>query len=344
MLGMEKNSDIVVMSSYAPLLVNINDRRWNPDLIGFDSSRVYGTPSYHVQKLFAQNRPDVLHPTAVEGSWPDRDPVWTGRIALSTWDADVEFRSVRVTTGQGVLFEDNFSNMAKWEVLSGKWVIDNGMLRQTSPDWDTYAFAGDPGWGDYTLRVEARKRGGAEGFMICVRGKDPQTVVRWNIGGWGNCQHGLVQFYKGIISNIGSRVGGKIETGRWYTAEIEVKGAHLRCLLDGELIHEGDINPPEPPSVYAIAGRDDKAGEVVVKVVNGRESPVHADITLQGLTDAKPAGGWEITSAEPTDENSVDNPLAVSAKPVTFTFRSGGIKHVLPPLSVTLFRIKPAVG
>ena len=56
MTGLERNSDVVVMASYAPLLVNLNHRAWNPDLINFDSSRWYGLPSYYVQKLFAENR------------------------------------------------------------------------------------------------------------------------------------------------------------------------------------------------------------------------------------------------------------------------------------------------
>lgn len=45
MTGMERNSDVVVMASYAPLFVNVNHRGWNPDLINFDSARAYGTPA-----------------------------------------------------------------------------------------------------------------------------------------------------------------------------------------------------------------------------------------------------------------------------------------------------------
>ena len=62
MTGMERNSDLVIMSSYAPLFVNPEWRDWNPNLIVFDSSRVYGTPSYYNQMLFATNRPDVVLP------------------------------------------------------------------------------------------------------------------------------------------------------------------------------------------------------------------------------------------------------------------------------------------
>ncbi|XP_017419650.1 alpha-L-arabinofuranosidase 1-like isoform X2 [Vigna angularis] len=55
LIGLEKNSDIVQMVSYAPLFSNINDRRWIPDSIVFDSYKLYGTPSYWVQKLFIES-------------------------------------------------------------------------------------------------------------------------------------------------------------------------------------------------------------------------------------------------------------------------------------------------
>ena len=60
MTGMERNSDIVVMASYAPLFCNCGWRQWNPNAINFDNSRVYGTPSYHVQKMFSVHRGDVV--------------------------------------------------------------------------------------------------------------------------------------------------------------------------------------------------------------------------------------------------------------------------------------------
>ncbi|CAB4285946.1 unnamed protein product [Prunus armeniaca] len=55
LIGLEKNSDVVEMASYAPLFVNANNRRWNPDAIVFNSSHLYGTPSYWVQCLFNES-------------------------------------------------------------------------------------------------------------------------------------------------------------------------------------------------------------------------------------------------------------------------------------------------
>ena len=69
MTGLERNSDLVQMASYAPLFANVNGIQWLPDMIYYDSSRgVFGTPSYYVQELFSQNRGDVVLPTVVSGT------------------------------------------------------------------------------------------------------------------------------------------------------------------------------------------------------------------------------------------------------------------------------------
>jgi len=60
--GLERNADVVVMSSYAPLFTNPHWEKWKPDAIVFDHTRCYGTPSYYVQAMFAANRPDVVLP------------------------------------------------------------------------------------------------------------------------------------------------------------------------------------------------------------------------------------------------------------------------------------------
>ncbi len=56
MTGLERNADVVNMASYAPLFAHVDGWQWTPDLIWFDNLRAYGSPSYYVQKLFANNR------------------------------------------------------------------------------------------------------------------------------------------------------------------------------------------------------------------------------------------------------------------------------------------------
>jgi alpha-N-arabinofuranosidase len=56
MTGMERNSDLVEMSCYAPLLVNVNPgaRQWAVNLIGYDGLTSFGSPSYYAQKMFME--------------------------------------------------------------------------------------------------------------------------------------------------------------------------------------------------------------------------------------------------------------------------------------------------
>jgi len=57
MTGMERNSDIIVMSSYAPMFVNVNPgaMQWASDLMGYNAFSVYGSPSYYAQGMFSKN-------------------------------------------------------------------------------------------------------------------------------------------------------------------------------------------------------------------------------------------------------------------------------------------------
>jgi alpha-L-arabinofuranosidase len=56
MTGLERNADVVEMASYAPLFAHVDGWQWTPNLIWVDNLRSYGTPNYHVQKLFSTNK------------------------------------------------------------------------------------------------------------------------------------------------------------------------------------------------------------------------------------------------------------------------------------------------
>ena len=74
MAAMERNSDLITMQCYAPLLVNVNERQWRPNLIGYDALNAYGSPSYHVLRMFSTNVGDEILPatfakdSALQGS------------------------------------------------------------------------------------------------------------------------------------------------------------------------------------------------------------------------------------------------------------------------------------
>jgi alpha-L-arabinofuranosidase len=79
MTGMERNSDLVLISSYAPLFVNVSrltgpdhSMQWRPDLIGYDALTSYGSPAYYAQVMFSTHHGDEILATDSQNI-PTRD-------------------------------------------------------------------------------------------------------------------------------------------------------------------------------------------------------------------------------------------------------------------------------
>ena len=53
--SVERNADVVTMTSYAPLLAKEGHTQWNPDLIYFNNTEVKPTVGYYTQLLYGQN-------------------------------------------------------------------------------------------------------------------------------------------------------------------------------------------------------------------------------------------------------------------------------------------------
>jgi alpha-L-arabinofuranosidase len=68
--GMERNSDVVILEAYAPLLANVDPGafQWPANLIGYDAVSSYGSPSYHMQVMFDKYHGDVVLPTILKTS------------------------------------------------------------------------------------------------------------------------------------------------------------------------------------------------------------------------------------------------------------------------------------
>lgn len=60
MTGLERNADVVQMTSYAPLMAHTEAWQWSPNMIWFNNLEVLATANYQVQKLFANNKGSEL--------------------------------------------------------------------------------------------------------------------------------------------------------------------------------------------------------------------------------------------------------------------------------------------
>ncbi len=97
--GIERNSDIVKMASYAPLFAKEGATQWTPDLIWFNTQTAYASPDYYVQQMFADNSGDYNVQSAVT------DKFEHGYAGYGTWATQADFRDFKVVdnvTGEDI--------------------------------------------------------------------------------------------------------------------------------------------------------------------------------------------------------------------------------------------------
>lgn len=334
MTGLERNADVVAMAAYAPLFVNVNHRKWNPNLINFDSSKAYGTPSYYVQKLFSEHAGATVLPAEVTSVLTDGKSL-AGFIGVGTWSTQAEFKDIVVTGDGTTLFASDFSKDAKgWRLpKEGEWKAADGALRQLSDANGACAVIGDKRWKNYTLTLKARKLGGQEGFLILFGLQNDAQKSWWNIGGWGNKRHAIES--GGIECPA---VNGSIETGRWYDIKVELNDASVRCYLDGTLVH--DVSAPALQALYASATLSKAGDEVIVKAVNVSDRPQAVRLQLNGVAGVRRAARvWTLTSADPMDENSISELTKVAPIETSLNVSGPSVEHTLPGNSLTVLRL-----
>jgi alpha-L-arabinofuranosidase len=332
LLGCERNADAVQMVSYAPLLAHVDGRSWNwHGMIYHDSTRVFGTASYYLWQMLAHHRPDyTVH---VETDYqPSESPRIAGQIGVGTWDATAEFKDIRVERDCEVLYKSDFSTGADgWDAAQGRWEVVDGAYRQVRRG-QGFSHFGDESWTDYTLTLKARKFEGGEGFLITF-GRQESDRYWWNLGGWGNSQHAIEHNQ----TPVGRPRRGQIESDRWYDIKIEVADARIRCYLDGELVHDAEAESLD--RFVANAGHDESTGELVVKVINVSPRTVTTTLDLAGVD----AAGQEalvtvLTSDDPQDNNSLDQPRRVAPAEETVTISGPKFVRDFPPYSLTVLR------
>lgn len=332
--GMERNSDLVKMASYAPLLENVNDRVWPTNLIWFDSHRVMGRSSYHVQKMYAENRPD--YNTAIEFEQPRSGVQVSGRIGLGGWNTDNEYRELKVTLPDGRVIEADMER--GWTPKGGTWSAADGTLSQEGPGVMRWSIWDSPEeFTDCSISVKARKKSGDEGFILYF-GMQGETGYVLNIGGWGNQTTAFQRMVGADMPQIPNNIAQQVETGRWYDIRIDIHGDSFTYSLDGKRMLEARI---EQSRQYVVSGYDETTGEEVIKFVNATEKPFTAGIELAGAESVGRTGkAIVLTSGDPSDENSFDNPEKVVPEERVYKGFSDRFTYTFDPWSFTVLRIK----
>lgn len=348
MMGMENNSDVVAMNSYAPIFVNENDARWRPDMIRFNSSDVMGTPSYYVQQMFPNN----IGTQVVKTDWsynltkPQQTLEEKARpvhVGLASWGTDAVYRDARLNVGGK---EVNITDYSEWNTVSGNWNATELEIMQNGNQQPAMVVCPQDIQTDkYSFKVKAKKSSGLEGFMAMFGYKDPKNYLWYNVGGWTNTQNNVEQSIDGNRVALCKGERFSVESDRWYDLQVDVDGDSICCYLDGKLnLSCKAMKGSAMEGVYASTTIDDGAKMMYVKIVNIGDG--YADGVIN-LANCKVDSGRKdelqlirLSSESGGDENTISNPYNIH--PVNVEIKTGNNNDIVfdvPAYSVNIVRI-----
>lgn len=337
-LGMERNSDMITMSSYAPLLENVNDTDWPVNLIRFDNAKSFARISYYTIKMLNENKATVNLKTTVDVPVERDKPQFKGGVALSTWDTQAEFKDIEITHNGQTIYKQTGVNKSDWKFEGGNWKVDDGVIAQTTEGAWPMAYLQQQLPDTYTLKLKAKKTGGYNAFMIPFAIQDENNYLRAHLGAWVNRIAAFEMVIKGADAIVTQpvRFEKPIELNRWYDIELRVGMTEVECYLDGKLL----MTYKQPKAVFAISGTDEKTNEIVVKVVNATEKINPMNITLEHA-DALQVDATVITLAANSgdDENSFEHPEQFVPVSETVKLDSADFVYPFKPWSITILRI-----
>jgi alpha-N-arabinofuranosidase len=131
MTGLERNADVVVMASYAPLFAHVDGWQWTPDLIWVDNLNAYGTPNYYVQKLFSLNKGTDIVPILADGkSLAGADSLYASAV-LDKKTNEVVIKLVNVSV-KSMTREINIEGVKKLDTKASLTVLHSDDINEVN--------------------------------------------------------------------------------------------------------------------------------------------------------------------------------------------------------------------
>lgn len=336
--GMERNSDLVKMASYAPLLENRNDRSWAVNLIWLDTDQVLGRSSYYVQQMAAENRPTYNVKSNLTMGTPQPLEYEAGRFGFGSWNTQVEFKDVKVTEEDGTAVNLDLNSVAD---KKGAWMLENGVLSQASLETPTRYIVDGFSGNRFTLECQVRKVGGHEGFFLYFGlSQDDKKGFVYNVAGWNNQSTAVEGVSDGQTTGVvGDRVSQSLENNKWYDVKLVVTPQKSELYMDGKLIVA--YAPETTPLQFFSSGYDEATGELIVKVVNAEAVAYPLSVKLDGVNQVEKTGKViSLSAASDMDENSFEEPKKIYPQESEFKGFGKSFDYTFPPFSYTILRVK----
>ncbi|MFI5843186.1 hypothetical protein ACIA8K_26095 [Catenuloplanes sp. NPDC051500] len=255
---------------------------------------------------------------------------WGGLRARMGHPAPFRLTHVAVDFSAGADAWSPFTGRGAWSVVDGAYVQSDTAAQ------DTMVRGADITATDYDYSVKATKISGAEGFLVGFGLKETGAFYWWNLGGWNNTQGAVEKGVGGAKEQILTKPN-TVETGRTYDLTVQVRGNVVKLLLDG--VEWGGFTDDVATSPVAqVVTRDERAGELIVKVVNAQDTPAVTRLDLGGVR-VRDRARMTVITGDPAEQNTRS---AEPIQPVTSTVTgiSSDFTRTFPANSVTFLRLR----
>lgn len=352
LIGMERNQDIVELSSYAPLLQNMNFKAWYPNLILFNNNKSFAIPSYYVLKMFGRNRGEYVVESKDTADVLYR-PVHGmaslfGKPGLQYKEAKWNGNRVEVTheiMGEIEAFD------GKYRIVSANEQQKEEAKRMNGADTDQIlvVFGEEEavtGTFDIDIYVEEDRE-----IIIGVYSSripngeyvfdETNPPKDWNI-------ENVKPFYWKIvngISTLSEKPDAKpIALTEEYHTPIEknafnhfsyyADGRKIWLSINGQLIHE--VSVPGFPSMASVVC--DTEAQVIIKAVNmsskADEIEIHIDCDVESNYQAA------VLTGDKEDQNSMDCPQKVRDREKILQGAAKTFVYTAPAYSVNVIKLQ----
>jgi len=349
LLGAERNQDVVVLTSFAPLFQNVNFTSWAPNLIQFDNHRVCGIPTYHALKILGKyHGSEVLKTEVTTGSDCRKFSGLCGiecAYGLKFKDIKVNGESVGITKrmqndaelcsgvytaipgGEGEVKMTNVDGEinALWGEKMREFQLERNKLpeAQSRRNVVSLGFGGEVKDGEYEISVFCEKD---TAFSITLwnhlfvepYGIEEPKLKGWSIRSVRNQQWeiegdtgSVVQRPFFIAKDKNNFKKLPIRLGEYNTFKVVLKRETFDCYVNGEYVQTGILTRYN--LVHATADRN--GADVNLKIVNLSEQD--EEITVDMGFDVEDTASGEILAGDPLGGNTLANPLNVHTEQIT---------------------------
>ncbi|MBP1755937.1 MAG: Alpha-L-arabinofuranosidase [Firmicutes bacterium] len=349
--GVEKNQDIVTMTSYAPLLENVNYQAWYPNLLRFNHTKCYGIPSYYVWKLFGNHRGEYIVETGEE----------TGRIhrpvkgmASLLGAAGIEYRFAHWNGAKAEVSHELMGRVKESSRICTVKKPDEEQRAESTRYYNVnpeeiFVIFGEEEVVSGTFEIEIKAERDREIILGIFSSRIPKEVYisdethppkEWNPDKvrpflW-RLKDGRSSLWEKEFPEhlrLDKEKAVKLKEGEFNHFRYTTDGKKLSLFVNGELVH--DIEVPSFQALNSVVSDSDT--EVIIKLVNMADQVDEVSLEL----DCEVCEEYKayILTGDKTAENSFKNPDRVCDEECILKGADRTFNYVAPPFSVNVLRL-----